>query len=285
MKFDTFLVTVNDWGTFQKVKYSLICLTYTLPAIMVYTYTFSAATPSFRCGNPSAASMDEFTKRDNEVFKRDYQPTKDQCSSNQKAISLKECQRCFIRMVSNSSASTNSSLKACDSYVYDRQYYQKTLVEEVSYSHLQVRMCFTHDYFCKCSGQWSAIVSHIDRGYKWSSLLDTWSVQLFSVFWPISKQHRGTFWDYCYYWRAFRYGRRPIMGVSFILMTVSVFLCAFGPQLQYGFWYSYVIFVVARFLIACSTRGVSVSGFILGAELGKQILIHRCHQSLVDNLL
>ena len=136
MKFDAFLATVNDWGTFQKVKYSLICLTYTLPAVMVYTYTFSAATPSFRCRNPSTASIDEFTKPDNEVFKRDYQPTKEQCSSTQKAISLKECQRCFMRMVSNGSSSVNSSLRACDSYVYDRQYYRKSLVEEVGSIHL-----------------------------------------------------------------------------------------------------------------------------------------------------
>lgn len=58
------------------------------------------------------------------------------------------------------------------------------------------------------------------------------------------------------------------MGVSFVLMTISVFLCAFGPQTQYGFWNSYVIFVIARFLIACATRGMSVSGFVLGSEIG-----------------
>ena len=136
MKFDTFLATVNDWGAFQKVKYSLICLTYTLPAIMVYTYTFSAATPSFRCQNPSVPSMDQYTNGDNEVFKRDHQPSKEQCSSSQRSISLKECQRCFVRVVSNGSGTVNNSLRACDSYVYDRQYYQKTLVEEVAISDL-----------------------------------------------------------------------------------------------------------------------------------------------------
>jgi MFS family permease len=67
-----------------------------------------------------------------------------------------------------------------------------------------------------------------------------------------------------------RYGRRPIMSVSFILMSVSGFLCAFGPQVVFGFWPSYVIFIIARFLLACSTRGISVSGFVLGSELGKK---------------
>ena len=64
------------------------------------------------------------------------------------------------------------------------------------------------------------------------------------------------------------------MSVSFILMSVSGFLCAFGPQPTYGFWPSYIIFIIARFLLACSTRGISVSGFVLGSEIG-MIKIYR----------
>lgn len=59
------------------------------------------------------------------------------------------------------------------------------------------------------------------------------------------------------------------MSVSFILMSISGFLCAFGPQVSDKFWPSYIIFVLARFLLACSTRGISVSGFVLGSEIGK----------------
>ena len=66
-----------------------------------------------------------------------------------------------------------------------------------------------------------------------------------------------------------RYGRRPIMCVSFILMTLAGFLCTFGPQSKFGNWPSYLIFVAARFLLACSTRGISESGFVLGSEMGK----------------
>ena len=61
------------------------------------------------------------------------------------------------------------------------------------------------------------------------------------------------------------------MSVSFILMTLSGFLCAFGPQDAFGFWPSYIIFILARFLLACSTRGISVSGFVLGSEIGKNV--------------
>ena len=58
------------------------------------------------------------------------------------------------------------------------------------------------------------------------------------------------------------------MSVSFILMTFAGFLCTFGPQAKFGVWPSYIIFVIARFLLACSTRGISESGFVLGSEMG-----------------
>jgi len=53
-------------------------------------------------------------------------------------------------------------------------------------------------------------------------------------------------------------------------MTFAGFLCAFGPQASLGFWPSYLMFIFARFLLACSTRGISVSGFVLGSEIGKK---------------
>jgi hypothetical protein len=59
------------------------------------------------------------------------------------------------------------------------------------------------------------------------------------------------------------------MSVSFILMSISGLLCTFGPQPKYGILSSYIIFTIARFLLACSTRGISVSGFVLGSEIGK----------------
>jgi len=52
-------------------------------------------------------------------------------------------------------------------------------------------------------------------------------------------------------------------------MSISGLLCTFGPQPTYGFLSSYIIFTIARFLLACSTRGISVSGFVLGSEIGK----------------
>jgi hypothetical protein len=131
MKFDTFLATVDDWGKFQKVKYTLICLTYMLPSIMVYTYTFTAAVPNHRCINPVSIDTDVYSEASNKLFDSTYKPTEDQCKNEVKQLSLTECQRCFIRLQNRNQSLQNRQLKKCHDYVYDRQFYKKTLVEEV----------------------------------------------------------------------------------------------------------------------------------------------------------
>ena len=132
MKFDTFLATVNDWGKFQKVKYTLICLTYMLPSMMVYTYSFTGAKPNFRCANPAAGKSDLYSASANEQFKLLYQPTAEQCKAQQNGIELAECQRCFLRSKSpRNQTSSNDPLQKCDAYVYDREHYERTLVVEV----------------------------------------------------------------------------------------------------------------------------------------------------------
>jgi hypothetical protein len=128
MKFDAFLASVGDWGKFQKVKYTLICLTYMLPPIMVYTYTFTAATPNFRCRNPDLISNDGFNDQYNDLFNLKYRPTPEQCKTEQSHLSLKECARCFIQ---KNRTRSNGKLDKCDQYVFDKTHYQKTLVEEV----------------------------------------------------------------------------------------------------------------------------------------------------------
>lgn len=134
MKFDTFLATVGDWGKFQKVKYTLICLTYMLPPIMVYTYTFTAATPNFRCINPTNLDADKYDTIYNKDFDFRYKPTKEQCDQTEKHLSLSECQRCYFRTENSSQSTSGGRLRKCHNYVYDRQHYTKTLVEEVSES-------------------------------------------------------------------------------------------------------------------------------------------------------
>lgn len=125
MQFDNFYQTIGTFGRYQKVKYFLICLTYMLPPIMVYTWTFTAATPSFQCGLPN----DDLS--DNRI---DYHtPSESQCREYKKQISIHECQRCYLS--TNKSYmydENNGALQACTSFIFDRTYYQSTLVEEVS---------------------------------------------------------------------------------------------------------------------------------------------------------
>ena len=126
MKFDTFLATVNDWGKFQKVKYTLICLTYMLPSMMVYTYTFTAAKPETRCAIPQAEMNDSFNPTSNAIYESQYRPTKDKCDRFVKGLSTKECQRCYYQPVN-----TSENLLKCNKYVFDKKDFKDTLVEEV----------------------------------------------------------------------------------------------------------------------------------------------------------
>jgi hypothetical protein len=130
MQFDEFYETIGVFGPYQKVKYLLLCFTNLLPPVMVYAWTFIAATPSFHCKTP----LDDFSASNltNELL-HSYIPSAAQCLNSQKSISLRECQRCFHSVNISNNDSAIGDLSACRSFVFDRTYYQSTLVEDVSY--------------------------------------------------------------------------------------------------------------------------------------------------------
>ena len=129
MQFDDFYKTVGVFGRYQKSKYFLLCFTNILPPIMVYAWTFIAATPSFHC----RTHLDDLASSNftNEILPS-YIPSAVQCRESQKSISLKECQRCFQFVNNSDNEGTIGELSACQSFVFDRTYYQSTLVEDVS---------------------------------------------------------------------------------------------------------------------------------------------------------
>ena len=51
---------------------------------------------------------------------------------------------------------------------------------------------------------------------------------------------------------------------SFIIIIIGGILAAFGPQEPIGVTASYVVYTIGRFLIAVGTRGINVTGFVLG---------------------
>ncbi len=127
MQFDDFYKTIGVFGRYQKVKYFLICLTYMFPPIMVYSWSFTAATPTFHC-RTSIDDMPEVSITNNIV--QYYMPTESQCRQYQSRISVGECQRCF-QMI-NKTDENNEQMKSCTKFSFDRTYYQSTLVEEVN---------------------------------------------------------------------------------------------------------------------------------------------------------
>jgi hypothetical protein len=58
------------------------------------------------------------------------------------------------------------------------------------------------------------------------------------------------------------------MGVSFFIISLASFICTFAPQKELGFNISYGLFLFGRFLLSCATRGVALTGFVMGVELG-----------------
>jgi hypothetical protein len=91
---------------------------------MVYTWSFAAATPSFRCkldGNDSAFDRNLSIQYDRS------QPDEAYCKANMK-VSVKECQRCYMKTISKTGI---AQIQPCEDYVFDRKYHQYTLVEEV----------------------------------------------------------------------------------------------------------------------------------------------------------
>lgn len=134
MQFDDFYRTIGDFGRYQQAKYFLICLTYMLPPIMVYSWSFTAATPSFSC------RLSEDITPEVQTSSRLSIPTEDQCRQYQTQISVKECRRCF--QIFN----TTERMIPCSQFEFDRKYYQSTLVEEVNDS-LRVIKRFHSDTF------------------------------------------------------------------------------------------------------------------------------------------
>lgn len=157
MKFDDFYESVGVFGRYQKLKYFLVCLTYMLPPILVYTWTFTAATPSFSC-QIAPNDMSEMQISD-EILLR-YLPTENQCRTYKNQLSVQECQRCYHTKNRTSFGDENDEqiLKPCQYFRFNRTYYQSTLVEEVCVSFSLRNSKFS--LLSNSSGQWFVVAFH-----------------------------------------------------------------------------------------------------------------------------
>ncbi|CAF0776156.1 unnamed protein product [Adineta steineri] len=154
---------------------------------MVYTWSFAAAIPSFRC---ALSENDTVFNRNISIQYDRSQPDEDYCKANMK-ISVKECQRCYMKTISQTGI---VQLQPCEGYVFDRKYHQYTLVEE------------------------------------WLMVCDR------TIF------------------------RSAVQNLFFVgYMVGSIF---FGIMAD-----NYLVYTISRFILACSTRGIAVTGFVLATEL------------------
>jgi NhaP-type Na+/H+ and K+/H+ antiporter len=56
---------------------------------------------------------------------------------------------------------------------------------------------------------------------------------------------------------------------------------AFGPQPVFGVTASYILYAISRFIIACGTRGINVTGFVLG-NLGVNLIYNNKQNRLIN---
>ena len=91
---------------------------------MVYTWSFAAAKPSFRC---KLSNTDTVFNNNITVLLNQSRPDEAYCKAHM-TISVEECQRCYKTIVSEMGV---IKVEPCKEFIFDRKYHQYTLVEEV----------------------------------------------------------------------------------------------------------------------------------------------------------
>lgn len=191
VNFDDILFEINEFGPYQKLRFGLICIAAMLPGIVTYVHSFTAAKPSYIC-NQGGFDM------------------------NMTNVTYDKCH--YI---------VDGEKYPCNSWSFDKTYYQSTLTEEWS-------------MVCDRSFYSSYVQMIYFSGYVFGSVLLGFLADIF--------------------------GRRPIMLSSFILFIFAGLGSALGPQESFGFEISFIIYAFSRFVIACANRGINDTGYILALE-------------------
>ncbi|KAI3381222.1 hypothetical protein SNEBB_002699 [Seison nebaliae] len=254
MQFDDLFTHIGAFGTYQKIKYFLVCVAYCLPAICVYNFTFMTGKVPHRCkinenDTYEIATYENFWDTVMEIpIERKRGDTWSSCLRRTTSIDLAKPlmdgynlslhDQLHDKMISEKKKleymkmidekDLNSTNDKCDEWVYDHSTFTSTLTEE--WDLVCDRLTF------KSSAQTAYFFGILIGSFILGVLSDKW-------------------------------GRRPVMLLSFILMLIASLGCTFFPQKLFGFWPSYLLFVISRVVLAVSTRGISVSGFILGMEI------------------
>jgi len=122
----------------------------------------------------------------------------------------------------------NGTKHKCSQWVFDKTYYESTLTEEWS---------------MVCDNAF--LRSNVQSIYFFGLLIGSFTLGILSD----------------------KFGRKPIVLCSFLLIILGGLGVALGPQRSFGPWISYVIYSISRFIIAIGTRGINLTAYILGIEL------------------
>lgn len=66
------------------------------------------------------------------------------------------------------------------------------------------------------------------------------------------------------------------MLLAFVLLTIGFTGMAVGPQESLGFVFGYTVYTISRFLMACGTRGINETGYVLALEMVSSKKRSRC---------
>ncbi len=64
------------------------------------------------------------------------------------------------------------------------------------------------------------------------------------------------------------------MLASLMMIVLGSIGVAFGPQKSFNKMVNYIIYTICRFFIACGTRGINVTGFVLGINFKINLFIY-----------
>jgi len=113
---DDLFKQTGEFGLYQALVFVLVGLTACIPATLAYNYVFISGTPEFRCKIPNL---------DNDTYEIASEAHRHLVNLFVPRTDENEYEKCKLNVLN----STNTTIK-CDSYVFSKKYYTKTIVTD-----------------------------------------------------------------------------------------------------------------------------------------------------------
>lgn len=123
---DNIFEEVGDFGSYQSFIFAFVGFASTIPAIVGFSFSFYAATPSFRCKIPN--NTDDTFEIKSEYHKNlidKFIPF----LSNSSFMGIYE--KCTVRSYLDNKSLDNFTINQCNEWVFSKEYYENTLITEV----------------------------------------------------------------------------------------------------------------------------------------------------------